>query len=308
MSYVAATRARDLLVVATVGEQEREGSWLSPLYDALYPPKDRWRVSSAAPGCPEFGDATVLNRPADQWEEVSIKPGLHYPKKGSHPVVWFDPAVLALRIARSDGVENEQVLNGTPEQAVEGLRRYQEWKDRRAQRIAAAGVPRFRVATAESAVRVPEAEWIDVRTVTLPVESGRPTGRKFGRVVHDILQHAGSAEEVDALAAIWGRRHGAGSEECSAAAAVARVAMRHDAVAVPAGAKRYRELPVMVRLDDGTLVEGRIDLAWLDGNQWTVVDYKTDRREKRNVAQLQLYGLALRRATGKPVRGVVLEI
>jgi hypothetical protein len=39
-----------------------------------------------------------------------------------------------------------------------------------------------------------------------------------------------------------------------------------------------------------------------------VVDYKTDRRKVRNVAQLQVYGLALQRATGLPVRGLVLEI
>jgi len=55
-------------------------------------------------------------------------------------------------------------------------------------------------------------------------------------------------------------------------------------------------------------VEGRVDLAWTDGKAWTVVDYKTDRREKRNVAQLQVYGLALQRATGLPVSGVVLEV
>jgi ATP-dependent exoDNAse (exonuclease V) beta subunit len=77
---------------------------------------------------------------------------------------------------------------------------------------------------------------------------------------------------------------------------------------MPAGAKRYREMPVMVRLADGTLVDGRVDCAWTDGMSWTVIDYKTDRREKRNVAQVQLYGLALRKATGLPVRGVVLEI
>ena len=76
----------------------------------------------------------------------------------------------------------------------------------------------------------------------------------------------------------------------------------------PAGAERHREVPLLVRLDDGTLVDGRIDLAWSDGRQWTVVDYKTDRREKRSVAQLQLYGLALQRATGLPVRGIVLEV
>jgi hypothetical protein len=38
------------------------------------------------------------------------------------------------------------------------------------------------------------------------------------------------------------------------------------------------------------------------------VDYKTDRRERRNVAQLQVYGLALARATGLAVRGIVLEV
>ena len=40
VAYVAATRARDLLVVAAIGEEERAGGWLSPLHDALYPPKD----------------------------------------------------------------------------------------------------------------------------------------------------------------------------------------------------------------------------------------------------------------------------
>jgi ATP-dependent exoDNAse (exonuclease V) beta subunit len=64
----------------------------------------------------------------------------------------------------------------------------------------------------------------------------------------------------------------------------------------------------MVRLEDGTLVDGRIDFAWSDGERWTVVDYKTDRREKRRVGQVQVYGLALQKATGLPVRGVVLEV
>ena len=64
----------------------------------------------------------------------------------------------------------------------------------------------------------------------------------------------------------------------------------------------------MVRLDDGTLADGRIDFAWSDGERWTVIDYKTDRQENRNVAQVQTYALALHRATGLPVRGIVLEV
>ena len=307
VAYVAATRARDLLVVAAIGEEERAGGWLSPLHDALYPPKDAWRMATAAPGCPPFGGATVLNRPPENSEEVAVRPGLHSPQAGGHQVVWFDPAVLGLRAARTDGVENEQVLNGTPEQAAEGLRLYQQWRDRRSARIARGSVPSFRSSTAETLGRAAGA-WITVETITLPVAAGRPGGRKFGRLVHDILQHAGLAEEVDSLAVIWGRRHGASDFERCAAVEVARAALAHHALAVPEGARLYRELPVMVRLDDGTLVDGRIDFAWSDGASWTVVDYKTDRREKRNVGQVQVYALALQRATGLPVRGIVLEV
>jgi ATP-dependent exoDNAse (exonuclease V) beta subunit len=307
IAYVAATRARDLLVVAAIGEEERAGGWLSPLHDALYPPKDRWRAAALAPGCPPFGATTVLNRPPDHEEEVSVRPGLHSPKAGAHQVVWFDPAVLGLRAARSDGVENEEVLKGTPEQAAEGLRLYHEWRDRRAARIERGSVPSFRTTTAEALGRAAAAP-ITVETITLPIAPGRPGGRKFGRLVHDMLQHATPAEDVESLAAIWGRRHGAGESERSSAIEVVRAALAHDALAVPAGARRYRELPVMVRLEDGTVVDGRIDFAWSDGQSWTVIDYKTDRREKRNVAQVQLYALALQRATGLPVRGIVLEV
>jgi ATP-dependent helicase/nuclease subunit A len=307
VAYVAATRARDLLVVAALGEEERPG-WLSPLYEALYPSKDRWRVAGAALGCPKFGGATVLNRPADQPDEVSVKPGLHTPRAGAHTVVWFDPAVLDLKAPAHEGIEYDEVLRGTPAQAADGLRRYQEWKERRAQRIAAGSVPQYRIAAAETLGFVEEAEPIHVDTVTLPPAPGRPTGRKFGRVVHDILERADRVDEVDALARIWGRRHAATAQECEAAGTAARAALEYVDGAVPEGAERHREVPLLVRLGDGTLVDGRIDLAWSDGKQWTVVDYKTDRRKKRGVAQLQLYGVALQRATGLAVRGIVLEV
>ena len=257
---------------------------------------------------PDAAFLRMLNRPIDQPEEVSVRPGLHAPQAGSHEVVWFDPRALALRAAKTEGVENEQVLSGSTEQAVEGMRRYEEWRDRRTQRIEAGSAPRYVVSTAESSKWIEEADAIEVATVTLPAAPGRPSGRKFGRLVHDILQHAERAEEVDALAAIWGRRHAAGESECAAAAEAARATLEYLAREMPEGARRYRELPVLVRLADGSLVDGRIDFAWSDGTQWTVADYKTDRRESRNVAQVQLYGLALQRATGLPVRGIVIEV
>ncbi|MCU1233153.1 MAG: UvrD/REP helicase, partial [Candidatus Solibacter sp.] len=301
IAYVAATRARDLLVVAAIGEEERQGGWLTPLHDALYPAKEKWRMPQEAPGCPKFGWTTVLNRPPDYPEEVSVQPGLHRPKAGTHSVVWFDPMVLKQSATTSEGVENEQVLKGSPAQAAEGLRAYQAWRERRDSRIAEGGTPRFRTKLAERAGRTPEAESIVVTTMTLPVPAGRPGGRKFGRVVHDILQRVEHVDEIGSLAAVWGRRHGASEIERDAAAEAARAAIA--AIVVPADATRHRELPVMVRLEDGTLIDGRIDCAWTDGESWTVIDYKTDRREKRSVAQVQLYGLALQRATGLPVRG-----
>ena len=307
VAYVAATRSRDLLVVAAIGEEERAGGWLSPLHDALYPPRDAWRVAVAAPGCPPFGASTVLNRPPENPEEVSVTPGLHSPKTGGHQVVWFDPAVLGLHAAQTDGVENEDVLKGTAAQGAEGLRLYQQWRDLRSARIARGVTPSFRLRTAETLGRAGETG-VTVETITLPVAPGRPGGRKFGRLVHDMLQHAGVTDELELLAGIWGRRHGASEFERTAAVEVARAALAHPALTIPAGALRYRELPVMVRLDDGTLVDGRIDFAWSDGASWTVIDYKTDRRERRNVAQVQIYALALQRATGLPVRGIVFEV
>jgi ATP-dependent exoDNAse (exonuclease V) beta subunit len=308
VAYVAATRARDLLVVATIGEEEREGGWLSPLHGALYPPKERWRRAATAPGCPKFGDTTVLNRPPDYPEEVSVAPGLQYPRVGSQPVVWFDPCALRLKAGRAEGVENEQVLQGTPEQAAEGFRRYHEWRDARAAMVEAGTLPRYRTVLAERFTGTEEAADIVVETVTLDAAADRPSGRKFGRLVHDILQHASSASEVEASALIWGRRHGSGELDRAAAATAARGALQYLDRTVPAGATRHRELPVMVRLADGTIVDGRIDFAWSDGERWTVVDYKTDRRETRKIAQVQVYGLALQKATGLPVRGLVLEV
>ncbi len=308
LAYVAATRARDLLVVAAVGEEEWQDGWLSPLHDALYPPRERWRISGIAPGCPKFGGATVLSRPAEIPDEVSVKPGLHQPKTGDHSVVWFDPAVLALRVEKAEGVENEQVFTGTPDQAAEGMRLYREWRDARAARIESSARPHYCVENAETFGAAPEAAHIAVETVTLPLEPGRPTGRRFGRLVHEILQHAATPRETEAASEVWGRRQGCSQEECAAASAAARNALEYAAQRIPQGAERHRELPVLLRLADGTLIDGRIDLAYRTADSWIVIDYKTDRRAKRNIAQVQLYALALERATNTPARGIVLEV
>src|SRR5690606_18145456 len=54
LAYVAATRARDLLVVPAVGDGPWQGGWLDPLNRALYPPLGARRQPAKAPRCPAF--------------------------------------------------------------------------------------------------------------------------------------------------------------------------------------------------------------------------------------------------------------
>src|SRR4029077_530122 len=63
VAYVAATRARDLLVVPAVGDAEWEGGWMSPLNAAIYPPGDERRAPEPATGCPAFKKDSVWRRP-----------------------------------------------------------------------------------------------------------------------------------------------------------------------------------------------------------------------------------------------------
>jgi ATP-dependent exoDNAse (exonuclease V) beta subunit len=129
----------------------------------------------------------------------------------------------------------------------------------------------------------------------------RPSGRRFGRLLHAVLQSGGGAQ-------LHGRCLDATAEEIDAAVRLAEQVFAHPCVGGE-GCEVYRELPILLRLDDGTLVEGRIDFASTDGNSWTVVDYKSgvEKREKGK-RQLQLYALAIRKSTGQDVRAVLLEI
>src|SRR5262245_30240779 len=77
LTYVAATRARDLLVVPAVGDAPYDGGWLDPLMPAVYPPEDTCRHPRRAPGVPDFKSKdTVLRRPdGDPATPRTVAPG-----------------------------------------------------------------------------------------------------------------------------------------------------------------------------------------------------------------------------------------
>jgi ATP-dependent exoDNAse (exonuclease V) beta subunit len=89
--------------------------------------------------------------------------------------------------------------------------------------------------------------------------------------------------------------------------------MRRAAAASVAGRCR-RETSVAIHLEDGTLVEGQVDLAFVDENEkgWTVVDFKTDFeidvRLEEYREQVGLYAAAISQATGLDARGVLLRL
>ena len=93
VAYVAATRARDLLVVPAIGDEERDG-WLAPLNKAIYPQRDQWRKPRECSYISFRGGArcSTGRSISISQDEPSVKPGLHAPQRGSHEVLWWDPA------------------------------------------------------------------------------------------------------------------------------------------------------------------------------------------------------------------------
>ncbi len=78
LTYVAATRARDLLVVPVVGDAPFTDGWVSPLNEAIYPSVDRRRDAETGAAWPPFKRDSVLERPnGDPARAETVQPGLH---------------------------------------------------------------------------------------------------------------------------------------------------------------------------------------------------------------------------------------
>jgi len=315
VAYVAATRARDLLVIPAVGDEEREG-WLGPLNKAIYPARDRRRAKAAAPGCPDFaGDRTVLERPAEHLghPEDSVRPGLHVPQAGEHQVVWWDPLALRLEVAPGFGLRQEDILAGEPtSRAAAGIERHRLWQQQRQESIKRGQVPAFRIVSpTEGLAEPPERRVVYLESASSGAE--RPGGRRFGILVHAILRDlelGGTPDQIAALARVHARLLDAPAEEADAAAASVEAAWAHPLLArARAAARCHRELPIHLRLEDGRLLEGVIDLAFVERGRWVVVDFKSDAvGAARYERQLQWYLYALWKATGREAAGHLLRI
>jgi len=328
--YVATTRARDLLVVPVLGDGRHEG-WLSALTPAVYPAIEAatFPEARAAAGCPEFGRDSVVGRPPEaRLDREPVVPGVHRPEAGEHRVVWWDPSQLALGAQETVGLRQQRLLaadeGGT--RAGESVAAHRRWLEQRAQVRARAATPAHRVVTpsGEDALALDLVAGSAVPTVTIerlaPDGAARPHGTRFGALVHAVLASvplAAAGDRVTATTRLHRRVLGATEAEADAAAVLVGRALAHPilvrAAAAAAHGRCRREMPVAIVLD-GVLVEGVVDAAFreTDDGPWVVVDFKTDLqiggRRAEYVRQVELYALAIARATGVAAEGVLLQL
>ena len=337
LAYVAATRARDLLVVPAIGDEPWEGGWFSPLNRALYPPRDlRRQPSRGRPGlrCPAFKSKdSVLQRPNDEPAGPdTVAPGV-YSIDAGYSVVWWDPSALDLGKRPPFGVRREDlIVKDVPRHVIaDGRSAYDRWLLGRADARDSGAMPSLRVATVHEYTRdtkdrkdtntkdteagVTAVDIVDLREA----EDTAHHGLAFGALVHALLEEApfdASLPQLEQLAQVHARRLALANDAAAAAVATVARVLRHPILqrAAAADSRRTcrRETPVTHTTPEGLLVEGVVDLAFEEGGRWIVVDFKTDReigaREAEYIHQLQIYSAAISSATGLPAEAILLQI
>jgi ATP-dependent exoDNAse (exonuclease V) beta subunit len=237
-------------------------------------------------------------------------------------VAWWDPNVLALEAEEHFGVRQQRILeadeSGT--EMARGEQAYNHWRQGRA----AASRPSIKVQTATAFAAAASFSEPDLRRIQIETVSRadieRPSGRRFGALVHAVLAAVdldASADEVAAVAQANARLIDATASEIDATVKTVRRALQHPLLQRAARAKVVRrETPVQHYRDHGTLIEGVVDLAFQETtpefNGWIVVDFKTDREiekaENQYRAQVAAYVEAVRIATSCPASGFLLVV
>jgi ATP-dependent exoDNAse (exonuclease V) beta subunit len=340
LAYVAATRARDVLIVPAIGDEVYEGGWLDPLMPAVYPSLADRRKPAPAVGCPVFPTRdTVLSRPdGDPARTTTVAPGQYEFEQDSnrYRVVWWDPRVLALDAGTSFGLRRDDLIakDGDAAGSAHRLAGYRQWEAARTAALDAASRPSIASRTVTQLAADRELPLVDptgvpIEVVNVTRMADRPFGPTFGSLVHGTLATVPlDADEstVRSIAATQGRillgsTEGVDLQVYAVVEAVLAV-LRHPLFAevrtANATGRCYRELPLIWQAPDGTLIEGTIDLAFEEpastpaDRRLVVLDFKTDREldveGERYRRQLAIYCQALTALQGGTARGILMRV
>jgi ATP-dependent exoDNAse (exonuclease V) beta subunit len=301
IAYVAATRARDLLVVPCVGDAMRPG-WVDVPHPALYPEHRARRSARSAPGCPPFGGDSVLDAGprAQRRPDDSVMPGEHTPRTGDHRVVWWDPALLKLDRVPLGGLRQHELLTAAddPEAERAGQESYARWREfhdgavargrqatlrgrtvtQLAGEMAEQGADSGSVADSDTVTgsdsdsdTVTDSDSVtgsgSVRFETARGEAGaRPSGARFGNLVHAVLADAlaagDGAPQLEGLARMHGRMLSSTEEEIAAAARAAADALAHPLLQRARASAELRVETALAFERLGEVIEGVVDLAF----------------------------------------------
>ncbi|MEO5820238.1 MAG: UvrD-helicase domain-containing protein [Vicinamibacteraceae bacterium] len=345
VAYVAATRARDLLVVCAAGDGP-VGGWVSPLNAAIYPAMDRRREAIREGWAEQFGPDSTIDR-EDTVPLTSVRPGIHaFDGDEPYAVTWWDPGVLELDRQPTFGLRREELIAKDAEPGVvdAGLEAFAQWRVAREGAVEQGSRPTHRVVTARArAAQLAEsATFVDapgdapgptpgrapgdgsggiaVAVEAIPRPDGiAAAGARFGALVHAVLALVpldALPAAVTAMAAQQARVLAADAAETDGAARIVAAALAHAAFtplrdAAARGALR-REVPVALAEPTGAIVEGVVDAAFETEAGWVVVDFKTDADPgealEAYLGQVRVYARAIATATGRPARGLLLRL
>ncbi len=332
VAYVAATRARDLLVVPAVGDDPFASAWdaapdgwIAPVQQAAFPPAESRRTARPAPGAPPFGDDSVLERPeGEPAGRGNVAPGLHAlggSGEAGYPVVWWDPRALTLDVEREFGIRHQELIEDPGAEVLEADRQtYRDWQRARETAQEQGARPSFAVQTVtEWSRRADAPEGREVIVVDAGRGVARPSGPRFGTLVHAVLATVALDAKREAIAEVAGlqaRILGAPNEETEAAIALVESALAHPLLGRARDAWRAgrcrRESPVTVVEPDGAILEGVLDLAFEEESGWTVVDFKTEAELAGPLAryrrQVSAYASVVERVTGRPTTAILLRL
>ncbi|HVZ80101.1 MAG TPA: UvrD-helicase domain-containing protein [bacterium] len=151
------------------------------------------------------------------------------------------------------------------------------------------------------------------RVLEEPETSSPWGGKDLGSFAHLLLEKGWDWDDatLEKSADHYRQRMGVTPEQAELALDWVKKALQSDLVKrAKKSGQAFRELPITGRQEDGSYLNAVIDLAFLEDDQWVIVDYKTDQDPKRLEAkykeQLGYYGTMLEAFTNKKVKATEL--
>jgi ATP-dependent helicase/nuclease subunit A len=277
--YVAATRARDHLIIAVPRPPTatQNGKLERSLLSLVHP-----------------------HVPYDSGAHGEVTDGVHVMDASALPGLPPDPVL------------DDPVADPAAVQAA--LTDREAWQDRRARVVAEASIeltfhrPSDEVAERESADDA--LEWGE------PIIVNIRSSATVGTALHQVMEEVDFADPSNLGALVGAACAEAGlidAADPDDVMAMAQACLASDAVARAAASDEvWREVPYLVATDDG-FESGRIDLLMREGDALTVVDWKSDavapemaqERAEFHRHQAECYAAAVQRITKMPVKEVI---